>query len=122
MTEPAPRGRSASRGRLGALGNEAVNMAKSDQNYDAYIDQATFKSDFKTDQKIYDAALSKKDAVNSGKEKYNFLTNNCTNGVEGNIKAATGAFLPSSSYPNTNFKELKNEQSTIKKNLTQVLQ
>jgi RHS repeat-associated protein len=97
--------------------DEAVSMAKQDKNNSAYTDQVTFKTDSKTDQKIYDATVEKADKVNSGEEKYNVLTNNCADGCEKPITKATGVSLPNNVIPNTNFKNLKKEQGTIQTNL-----
>jgi RHS repeat-associated protein len=97
--------------------DEAVNMAKQDKNNSTYTDQITFKTDSKTDQKIYDETVAKQDKVNSGEEKYNPITNNCADGCENPIEKATGVTLPNNTGPNTNFKNLKKDKAEIQKNL-----
>jgi RHS repeat-associated protein len=97
--------------------DEAVAIAKQDKGNSAYTDQVTFKTDAKTDQKIYDATVDKADKVNSGEEKYNPITNNCADAVEKPITTATGVPLPNNVSPNTNFKNLKEQQGTIQDNL-----
>jgi hypothetical protein len=92
-------------------------MAKQDKNNSAYTDQVTFKTDAKTDQKIYDATAEKADIVNSGNEKYNPITNNCADGCEKPVTKATGVPLPDDVTPNANFKDLKINQGTIQTNL-----
>jgi RHS repeat-associated protein len=96
---------------------EAVAIAKQDKGNSAYTDQVTFKTDAKTDQKIYDATVDKADKVNSGEEKYNPITNNCADAAEKPITEATGVSLPNNVSPNTNFKNLKEQQGTIQENL-----
>jgi hypothetical protein len=97
--------------------NDAVAMAKQDKSNSAYTDQVTLKTDAKTDQKIFDATMEKADKVNSGEEKYNPITNNCADAVEKPITTATGVSLPNNVLPNTNFKNLKEQQGTIQENL-----
>jgi hypothetical protein len=97
--------------------DEAVAMAKQDKGNSAYTDQVTFKTDAKTDQKIYEATTEKADKVNSGEEKYNPVTNNCADAAEKPITEATGVSLPNNVSPNTNFKNLKEQQGTIQENL-----
>jgi RHS repeat-associated protein len=97
--------------------NEAVAMAKQDKGNSAYTDQVTFKTDAKTDQKIYDATVDKANKVNSGDEKYNPITNNCADAVEKPITTATGVSLPNNVLPNTNFSNLKDQNGTIQDNL-----
>ena len=97
--------------------DEAVSMAKQDKNNSEYTDQVTFKTDSKTDQKIYENVTDKADKVNSGDEKYNVVTNNCTDAVERPIEKATGASLPGSPEPNKNFQTLKNEKGSIQKEI-----
>jgi len=96
---------------------DAVNMAKQDKGNSAYTDQVTFKTDSKTDQKIYDETVKKADKVNSGDEKYNPITNNCADATEKPVTSATGVDLPNNVLPNTNFKNLKAEKATIQKEL-----
>lgn len=92
---------------------DAINMAKQDKNNSEYTDQVTFKTDSKTDQKIYDNVSQEADKVNSGEKKYNLLTNNCTDAVERPIEEATGAKLPEAATPNTNFQEAKDNKGKI---------
>ena len=82
-----------------------------------YTDQVTFKTDLKTDQKIYDATVAKADRVNSGQEKYNPLTNSCTDGCEDPITEATGVELPGKVRPNASFYNLKDNQESIQTQL-----
>ena len=97
--------------------DEAVSMAKQDKDNSAYTDQVTFKTDSKTDQKIFDATVEKADKVNSGEEKYNPITNNCADACEKPVTTATGVSMPDNVKPNTNFKNLKEQQGTIQENL-----
>jgi hypothetical protein len=96
---------------------QAVAMAKGDKSNSTYTDQVTFKTDAKTDQKIFDATMEKADKVNSGEEKYNPITNNCADAAEKPITEATGVSLPNNVLPNANFKNLKAQQGIIQENL-----
>jgi RHS repeat-associated protein len=98
--------------------SEAINLAKTDTNNSAYTDQVTFKTDSSTDKAIFTATSEKADAVNSGTDKYNLLTNNCTDAVERPIEDATSVSLPDTATPNTNFSELKANQKSIQNNIT----
>jgi hypothetical protein len=97
--------------------DEAINMAKQDKNNSQYTDQVTFQTDAQTDQKIFDATQEKADKVNSGEEKYNPITNNCADACENPVQDATGISLPNNTGPNTNFKNLKDNQGSIQKKL-----
>ncbi|MFD0767119.1 RHS repeat domain-containing protein, partial [Mucilaginibacter lutimaris] len=97
--------------------DEAVNLAKQDKGNSAYTDQVTFKTDSKTDQKIFDNVTEKANKVNSGEEKYNVVTNNCTDAIERPIEKATGVSLPDDPRPNVNFKEVKDNKGTIQTGL-----
>jgi hypothetical protein len=94
-----------------------VNMAKGDTNNSPYTDQVTFKTDSETDQKIFESVTGKADNINSGKEPYNVLTNNCTDAVERPMEQATGVNLPDNAEPNTNFDNLKADQASIQTSL-----
>ena len=96
---------------------EAINMAKGDTNNSPYTDQVTFKTDSKTDQKIFNSVTEKADNVNSGQDKYNVVTNNCTDAVERPIEKATGVSLPDNVVPNTNFQNVKDNKTNIQTNL-----
>jgi hypothetical protein len=98
--------------------SEAVNMAKTDTNNSAYTDQVTFKTDSNTDKAIFAATSEKAEAVNSGADKYNLLTNNCTDAVERPIEAATSVKLPDTATPKTNFAELKANKTSIQNDIT----
>ena len=92
---------------------DAVNMAKQDKGNSTYTDQVTFKTDSKTDQKIFNETVKKEDKVNLGQEKYNSITNNCADATEKPVTTATGVSLPNNVKPNTNFKNLKENKAQI---------
>jgi len=96
---------------------DAINMAKQDKGNSPYTDQVTFKTDSKTDQKIFDNVTQKADKVNSGEEKYKLLSNNCTDGIERPVEKATGVSLPTDPRPNVNFQEVKDNKSNIQTSL-----
>ena len=98
--------------------SEAISLAKTDTNNSAYTDQVTFKTDSNTDKAIFAATTEKAGAVNSGEDKYNLLTNNCTDAVERPIEAATSTKLPDTATPNANFAELKANKNSIQSNIT----
>jgi hypothetical protein len=98
--------------------NEAIALAKAgDTENSAYTDQVTFKTDSKTDQKIFEEVTSKADKVNSGEDKYNVLTNNCTDAIERPIEEATGVSLPDDARPNKNFESAKGAKDDIQQSL-----
>jgi RHS repeat-associated protein len=97
---------------------DAVKIAKSDTNNSKYTDQVTFKTNSKTDQAIYEKTTEKAKGINSGAEKYNLLTNNCTDGVERPIEKATGVSLPDAAKPNSNFDDLKSNKEKIQNEIT----
>lgn len=97
--------------------DDAVKMAKTDTNNSPYTDQVTFKTDSKTDQKIFDEVNQKASDVNSGVDKYNVLSNNCTDAGERPIEDATGVSLPDGPTPNSNFEKVKDEKSLIQMEL-----
>ena len=92
---------------------EAVALAKNDTMNSPYTDKVTFKTDSKTDQKIFNETGKKADMVNSGKENYNSLSNNCADGCENPITSATGIAMSDNIYPNTNFGEIKQNKDKI---------
>lgn len=96
---------------------DAINMAKGDTNNSPYTEAVTFKTDSKTDQKIFDSVAEKANGVNSGADKYNVLTNDCTDAIERPIENATGVSLPDNPTPNTNFQNVKNAKGKIQTNL-----
>ena len=99
--------------------DEAVSIATmSDPSNSLYTDHVTFKTDSETDQIIFDEITKKSDAINSGSQEYNVLSNNCTDAIERPIEEATGVSFPDGARPNKNFKEVKNNQETIQKNIT----
>lgn len=81
---------------------DAIKLAKGDTNNSPYTDQVTFKTDSKTDQKIFDSVIEKSNAVNSGSDKYNVFTNNCTDAIERPVEKATGVSLPNDMVPKNN--------------------
>ena len=97
---------------------EAINLAKQDKDNSTYTDQVTFKTDSKTDQKIFDATTEKAGKINSGQEKYNPITNNCVHGVEKPITKATNVVLSTKFIPNKNFAEVKGKQGEIQSKLS----
>ncbi|WP_316751764.1 hypothetical protein [Pedobacter gandavensis] len=96
---------------------DAIAQAKGDTNNSPYTDQVTFKTDSKTDQKIFESVSKQADDINSGKEKYNVVTMNCTDAIENPIEKATGISLPDNTIPNKNFNNLKGEGGNIQKGL-----
>jgi RHS repeat-associated protein len=88
---------------------EAINLAKQDGSNSTYTDQVVLKTNSKMDNAIYNAATSEQDKINTGKEKYNVLTNNCAdvvvkvieNGIKVDLKDG------SSPKPNTKFDNIK---------------
>lgn len=92
---------------------DAISMAKTDTNNSPYNDQVTFKTDSKTDQKIFESVTQKAENVNSGDDKYNVVSNNCTDACERPIEQATGVPLPDNVEPNKNFQQVKANQSGI---------
>ena len=97
---------------------DAVKIAKTDTSNSAYTDQVTIKTNSKTYRAIYDKTVEKADAINSGSDKYNLISNNCTDAVERPIEDATGVSLPNGAEPNSNFDDLKSEQKTIQQEIT----
>ena len=97
--------------------DDAISMAKTDSNNSEYTDQVTFKTDAKTDQKIFDSVKEKATVVNNGEDKYNVLTNNCTDACERPIEDATGVSLPDGAEPNSNFQDLKEKKNLIQMEL-----
>ncbi len=91
----------------------AINMAKQDTNNSAYTDHITFETSSEQDQKIFEATTEKADLINSGQEKYNVLSNNCTDAVERPIEKATGASLPNKAIPNANYDKLIDNKDKI---------
>ena len=97
--------------------NDAINIAKQDKGNSAYTDQVTFKTDSKTDQKIFDSATEKAGKVNSGEENYNVARNNCTDAIERPVESATGVSLPKDPRPNANFQQVKDSKNSIQTSL-----
>ena len=98
--------------------DDAVAKVKTtDTNNSEYTDQVTFKTDSKTDQEIFDSTMKKATDVNSGEDKYNVLTNNCTDACERPIEDATGVELPDGAVPNSNFEDVKENKGVIQMNL-----
>jgi RHS repeat-associated protein len=98
--------------------DEAIKLAKTDTNNSPYTDQVTFETNSRTDMAIFDEMTKKTDAVNSGEDKYNLISNNCTDAVEQPIEEATSSTLSSKVEPNSNFDEVKANKSTIQSNIT----
>ncbi len=96
---------------------DAIGMAKTDTGNSPYTDQVTFKTDSKTDQKIFESVTEKQQNVNSGDDKYNLVSNNCTDAVERPIEKATGVSLPNDIEPNANFNEVKENKNSIQTSL-----
>jgi len=97
--------------------DDAISMAKTDTNNSPYTDQVTFKTTSEQDQKIFENVTDKAAKVNSGEEKYNVVSNNCTDGVERPIENATGVTLPDNVGPNTNFQNVKDNKNQIQTGL-----
>lgn len=99
--------------------NGAINYAKQDGSNSTYTDYIVFKTDKKTDNKIYESAVKLQADLKNGDEKYHVFTNNCADAVESVIEKGTGVDLPSgiSPSPNTNFGNIKNNQKEIQEEL-----
>ena len=92
---------------------EAINVAKQDQNNSPYTDHVTFDTSSKTDEKIFGEVTKLAEQINSGEVKYNVLNMNCIDAIERPIENATGVEFPDGMKPNQNFQELKDEQKNI---------
>lgn len=88
---------------------EAINLAKQDGTNSTYTDQVVLKTSSKMDNAIFKTAASEKEKINSGKEKYNVLTNNCADVVVKVVENGTKVDLKegSSPKPNTQFDNVK---------------
>jgi len=96
---------------------DAIKMAKQDTGNSPYTDALTFETNSKQDQIIYEKTLQKAKNVNSGNDKYNVLTNNCTDGCERPIEDALQISLPENPEPNSNFENLKDDKTNIQKEI-----
>jgi len=103
---------------------EAIGLAKQDVLNSPYTDQVVLKTDSKTDNAIFKTATSEQEKINSGKEKYNVLSNNCADVVVKVVESGTKVDLKegSSPKPNTQFEYIKENaketQKEIDKNKT----
>jgi len=103
---------------------EAIGLAKQDVLNSPYTDQVVLKTDSKTDNAIFKTATSEQEKINSGKEKYNVLSNNCADVVVKVVESGTKVDLKegSSPKPNTQFENIKENaketQKEIDKNKT----
>jgi len=88
---------------------EAINLAKQDDTNSPYTDQVVLKTSSKMDNAIYNTATNEQEKINSGKEKYNLLTNNCANVVVNVVENGTKVDLKDgvSPLPNTKFDNMK---------------
>jgi hypothetical protein len=98
---------------------EAINMAKQDGSNSTYTDQVVLKTDSKTDNAIFKIATSEQEKINSGKEKYNALTNNCADVVVKVVESGTKVDLKegSSPKPNTQFENIKENTKETQKEI-----
>ncbi len=93
---------------------EAINLAKQDGSNSTYTDQVVLKTDSKMDNAIFKTTTSEKEKINSGKEKYNVLTNNCADVVVKVVENGTKVDLKEGSNPKPN-EQFKNIQENAKK-------
>jgi RHS repeat-associated protein len=97
---------------------EAIALAKQDDNNSPYKDHVEFNTSTKMDKAIFAEAQELQENINSGEIKYNAVTNNCAHAVEGIIEEGTGVDLKSGSnpQPNKRFENIKkNKDNTQKK-------
>ena len=99
--------------------DEAIKLAKEDTNNAPYTDQLEFSTSQEMDKAIFSAAGELKENIDSGKEKYQALTNNCADAVETVVENGTGVKLEtgSSPKPNSKFNTLKENQKQVQKQL-----
>ena len=96
---------------------DAIGLAKGDTGNSPYTEQVTFKTTSEQDQKIFESTTDKANNINSGDEKYNVVSNNCTDAVERPIENATGISLPDNPGPNANFQNVKDGKGAIQSSL-----
>ena len=99
--------------------NEAVSLAKQDQNNSPYTDQLQFNTSSSMDKAIFGSAQELQKSVNSGETKYNALTNNCADAVVKVFEKGTGVDLPTgaSPKPNDKFASIKEGAGNVQDNL-----
>jgi hypothetical protein len=104
--------------------NEAISLAKQDQNNSPYTDQVELKTSSKMDSEIFKSALEQQEQTNSGEKKYNVLTNNCVDAIQDPIANGTGVKLPNDLDPRPNkyFEKLKNKQENVQKKIDKEVQ
>ncbi len=100
---------------------EAIELVKKLDTYnEPYTDHVTFSTDSNTDQLIYENIKEKAIDINSQKEKYHFIGNNCTDACERPIEEATGVELPSRPQPNSNFRKIKKDKNQTQKKINRL--
>lgn len=99
---------------------EAINLAKQDGSNSTYTDQVVLKTNSKTDNAIFKTATSEKDNINSGKEKYNVLTNNCADVVVKVVEKGTKVDLKEGSNPKPN-EQFNNIKENIKETQKEIV-
>jgi hypothetical protein len=92
---------------------EAIGLAKQDGTNSTYTDQVVLKTDSKMDNAVFQTATSEQEKINSGKEKYNLLTNNCADVVVNVVESGTNVDLSEGSNPKPN-EQFKNIQENAK--------
>ena len=98
---------------------EAIGLAKQDGSNSTYTDQVVLKTSSKMDNAIFKTAASEKESINSGKEKYNVLSNNCADVVVKVVENGTKVDLKegSSPKPNTQFENIKENAKETQKEI-----
>ena len=100
--------------------NEAVSLAKQDQNNSEYTDQLRLNTSSSMDKAIFGSAQELQESINSGETKYNALTNNCADAVVKVVEKGTGVDLPTgtSPKPNAKFASIKEGVKNVQYNLS----
>lgn len=100
--------------------NEAVSLAKQDQNNSEYTDQLRLNTSSSMDKAIFGSAQELQESINSGETKYNALTNNCADAVVKVVEKGTGVDFPTgtSPKPNAKFASIKEGVKNVQYNLS----
>ncbi len=98
---------------------EAINKAKQDINNSPYTDQVILKTSSEMDEKIFENAQKETGETNSGKKKYNLITNNCVDACQAPIEKGTGIKLPKDLDPRPNkyFSKLEKKLEKLQRKL-----
>jgi hypothetical protein len=99
--------------------DEAVSLAKQDQNNSQYTDQLQFSTTSSMDNSIFSTAQNLQNNINSGDVKYNALTNNCGDAVVNVVEKGTGVKLNAGidPKPNDKFDNIKKNAGQTQDNL-----